>query len=279
MRRQSATAMLSALIGAAAAALAIVIAHQSAAPSTTAVITEPSGHVAFASRVSTTTPLTPRAVYEGDADGVVAIRASSHVSQASLVEPLGGGASEGRTDTGTGIVLSATGLILTNDHVVAGAQTITVSLDGQGSHTRAATVVGADPSKDLALLRIDPTGENLHALTLAASGDAEVGEPAYAIGNPFGLNWTLTTGVVSALNRDIRAPDGATISQALQTDAPLNPGNSGGPLLDDTGAVIGINSQIVSSSSSREGAGSEGVGFAISVATVRSFLNELKVDV
>jgi putative serine protease PepD len=171
-------------------------------------------------------------------------------------------------------------LILTNNHVVEGASQITVSLDGAGGTTRTARVVAADPTKDLALLRIDTSGLQLHPLKLAPATGVEVGEPAYAIGNPFGLNWTLTTGVVSALNRTIKAPDGASITGAIQTDAALNPGNSGGPLLDDHGLVIGVNSQIVSGSASAGSqGGSSGVGFAISTATVRAFLASRNVTV
>src|ERR1035437_7819634 len=194
--------------------------------------------------------------------------------------PFNAGQGATRTDTGTGIVLTSTGLILTNEHVIDGASSITVSLEGHSGRTATAHVVGADRSKDLALLRIDPAGATLHPLKLASSSGIEVGDPAYAIGNPFGLNWTLTTGIVSALHREIKAPDGTAIANVIQTDAALNPGNSGGPLLDASGEVIGVNSQILSSSSSTGAqGGSEGVGFAISTTTIRAFLAALNAGV
>jgi S1-C subfamily serine protease len=278
MRRHRTTSLLSAALGGVAAALTLTLAHPFATSNHKTVVRS-SGEAAFASSVTTTGALTPRAIYESDAHGVVAIKAGSGASQTR--SPFPGQQEQRRTDTGSGIVIAANGLILTNEHVIDGAGSITVSLDGHSEHTRAATVVGADRSKDLALLRIDPAGATLHPLKLASSSSsAEVGDPAYAIGNPFGLNWTLTTGIVSALNRQIRAPDGTAITHVIQTDAALNPGNSGGPLLDSSGSVIGVNSQIVSGSSTAGSqGGSVGLGFAISAPTVRAFLGELKVVV
>ena len=141
----------------------------------------------------------------------------------------------------------------------------------------------ADASEDLALLKIDATGLRLAPLALGDSSALSVGDPTYAIGNPYGLDRTLTTGVISALGRTISAPDGASIGNAIQTDAALNPGNSGGPLLDAVGRVIGINSQIATGSQQGGGgggfgalaegqAGSAGIGFAVPVNTVKSFI-------
>jgi putative serine protease PepD len=262
--------LISAAIGGLAAALAIVLGHPFSATQKQ-VVMRPSGGTTFASQLTATTPLTPREVYERDARGVVAIRATTSGSPQSP-SPFGAEQSTRQTDTGSGIVLSTSGLILTNDHVVERAGTITVSLDGASGQTRQASVIAADPSHDLALLKISPSGLTLHPLSLANSSATQVGDPAYAIGNPFGLNWTLTTGVVSALNRQIKAPDEATISHVIQTDAALNPGNSGGPLINASGAVIGVNSQIASASTSGGQGGSTGVGFAISSNTVKSFL-------
>jgi len=263
--------LISAAIGGLAAALAIVLGHPFAASTQKQVLMRPSGGTTFASQLTATTPLTPREVYERDARGVVAIRATSGAAPQAL-SPFGAEQGRGQTDTGTGIVLSTSGLIVTNDHVVERAGTITVSLDGSSGQTRQASVIATDPSHDLALLKIAPNGLTLHPLSLANSSATQVGDPAYAIGNPFGLNWTLTTGVVSALNRQIKAPDEATISHVIQTDAALNPGNSGGPLINASGAVIGVNSQIASASSSGGQGGSTGVGFAISSNTVKTFL-------
>jgi putative serine protease PepD len=175
--------------------------------------------------------------------------------------------------TGSGFVVSKDGLIVTNDHVVDGASQVQVKI-GTSNQAEDATVVGADPSRDLALLKVD--GHNLPTLSLGDSSSVGVGDPTYAIGNPFGLDHTLTTGIVSALQRNLQAPDGATISGAIQTDAALNPGNSGGPLLDSSGKVIGVNSQIQTGSSSGAEAGNVGIGFAIPASTVKSFVAEAK---
>jgi putative serine protease PepD len=175
--------------------------------------------------------------------------------------------------TGSGFVVSKDGLIVTNDHVVDGASQVQVKI-GTSNQAQDATVVGADPSRDLALLKVDAS--NLPTLSLGDSSSVGVGDPTYAIGNPFGLDHTLTTGIVSALQRSLQAPDGATISGAIQTDAALNPGNSGGPLLDSSGKVIGVNSQIQTGSSSGAEAGNVGIGFAIPSSTVKSFIAEAK---
>jgi putative serine protease PepD len=175
--------------------------------------------------------------------------------------------------TGSGFVVSKDGLIVTNDHVVDGASQVQVKI-GTSDKAQDATVVGADPSRDLALLKVDAS--NLPTLSLGDSSSVGVGDPTYAIGNPFGLDHTLTTGIVSALQRSLQAPDGATISGAIQTDAALNPGNSGGPLLDSSGQVIGVNSQIQTGSSNGAEAGNVGIGFAIPAGTVKSFIAEAK---
>ena len=173
-------------------------------------------------------------------------------------------------DSGTGIVLNDEGLILTNDHVVAGASSLTVAAKGSSSDTRTATLVGEEANDDLALIKVDPSGLGLQPLSLVSSAPVQVGDSVYAIGNPYGLEETLTRGIVSALGREIAAPNGAKISGVIQTDAALNPGNSGGPLLNERGDVIGVNSQIASDAarSADSQPGSTGVGFAISANTV-----------
>jgi putative serine protease PepD len=191
-----------------------------------------------------------RRVYADAKDSVVAITARTDAGVA----------------TGTGFVVSSDGRIVTNDHVIAGARQVTVTFSGTGT-TRPATVRRADPAHDLALLDVDAQG--LHPLQLADAASVEVGEPVYAIGNPYGLDHTLTSGIVSAVGRDIRGPGGSTITGAIQTDAALNPGNSGGPLLDGAGRVIGVNAQIATASG---GGGNVGVGFAIGTDTLRSAL-------
>jgi putative serine protease PepD len=204
-------------------------------------------------RAVASTALTPTQIYKQSSPGVVAIKA---------VTPNG-------ADEGTGIVLNEKGLILTNDHVVAGAMSLTVAANGSSSATRPATLVGEEANADLALIKVDPSGLGLKALKLASAKNVQVGDSVYAIGSPYGLEETLTRGIVSALGRTISAPDGAKVTGAIQTDAALNPGNSGGPLLDDEGQVIGVNSQIASEASSvGSQPGSTGVGFAISADTV-----------
>jgi S1-C subfamily serine protease len=184
--------------------------------------------------------LTPAAIYERDAPGVVFIRAD--VVQVSE-SPFDVFPTEQRGEsTGTGFVIDDEGSLLTNAHVVENATAISVRF--QNGRTARARLRGIDPSTDLALLRVDPKGLDLEPLALGTSKDVEVGDPTVAIGNPFGLDLTLTTGVISAKARRIEAPNGFEIEDVLQTDAAINPGNSGGPLIDAAGRVIGVNSAI-----------------------------------
>lgn len=204
---------------------------------------------------TTVTPTTAQKVYAGAKESVVSITAD--------------GVDGGRA-TGTGFVVSSDGHIVTNDHVVDGASRITVTIGTRGL-TRTATVLQSDASHDLAMLDVDAAG--LTPLKLATASSVTVGEPVYAIGSPYGLDQTLTSGIVSATGRDIQGLDGTTISGAIQTDAALNPGNSGGPLLDADGAVVGVNSQIAGTGSATGGqSGNVGVGFAIGTDTVKSSL-------
>jgi S1-C subfamily serine protease len=185
--------------------------------------------------------------------------------------PFGLESQEQGTDSGSGFVINANGTILTNWHVVENAVKVTVSFGEDGKEITA-TVVGKDPSKDLAELRIPTEGLTLHPLRLGDSSTVEVGESVLAIGNPFDLERTLTTGVISALQRQITAPNGFKITDVLQTDAPINPGNSGGPLLNTRGEVIGINSQIETAGTD----GNIGIGFAIPINTAKAALPQLQ---
>jgi putative serine protease PepD len=170
--------------------------------------------------------------------------------------------------TGSGFVVSRDGYIVTNAHVVEGASDVTVKI-GDGEQ-RSARIVGSDPSTDIAVLKVEPGDEDLVPLAFADSDAVDVGDESFAIGNPYGLNRTLTTGVISALQRNIPAPNGFSIDGVLQTDAALNPGNSGGPLLDSSGRVIGVNSQIESRSGSNSG-----IGFAVPSNTVKTVVDRL----
>jgi putative serine protease PepD len=274
MSRQHIVSILAGLLGGLAVALVVLVAGPFGGGSVRTVRVTSGGSRAYASSEQLTEGTGASRVYAQDAHGVVAIRAEGAKREGGFF-----GEATQSVDEGSGIVISSSGLIVTNEHVIEGARSIAVSLDGEGGATRTATVVGEDPSQDLAVLRVDASGLALHPLQLAGSSTVEVGEAAYAIGSPYGLNWTLTTGIVSALDRTIHAPDGASIEGAIQTDAALNPGNSGGPLLNAAGEVIGVNSQIVSASASSTGeAGSSGVGFAISSATVSGYLRHLGIS-
>ena len=201
-------------------------------------------------------------VYRALSPGVVFIQSTSYARDFfGFVEPQQG--------SGSGSILDQQGNILTNFHVIADAQKLTVSLGGKKNYP--ATVVGRDPDTDLAVIRL--TEKPPGPLTVVPMGDSDklvVGQKVLAIGNPFGLDRTLTTGVISGLQRPIRARNNRLIEGAIQTDASINPGNSGGPLLDSRGRMIGINSQILSPSGS-----SAGVGFAVPVSIAKRVVPQL----
>jgi S1-C subfamily serine protease len=173
--------------------------------------------------------------------------------------------------TGSGFVLDKHGFILTNAHVVEGAHDASVRFETGGDLVDA-KVVGRDLSTDIAVLKVNPSDAKLKPLPLGNSTHVQVGDPAIAIGNPFGYDRTVTTGIISALQRQIRAPNGFTIGHVIQTDAPINPGNSGGPLLNAAGEVIGINSQIATAGSR----GSVGIGFAVPINTAKKVVPQLE---
>jgi S1-C subfamily serine protease len=210
-------------------------------------------------------------IYRHDGRGVAFIEAQSPPEESSSFGPFGGPSQGGGTATGSGFVIDGEGHILTNNHVVAGAKRIEVKL-GASNRTYTARVVGADPATDIALLKVDAPAGQLHPLVLGDSSKVQVGDPVVAIGNPFGLDRTVTSGIVSALQRQIQAPNGFSISHVIQTDAAINPGNSGGPLIDASGSVIGINSQIQTGG----GRGNVGIGFAIPINTAREAVGQLE---
>ena len=173
--------------------------------------------------------------------------------------------------TGTGFVWDERGHIVTNFHVIQSANAARVTLADQSSYD--AALVGVFPDRDLAVLRIEAPRDKLPPISIGTSRDLQVGQRVYAIGNPFGLDQTLTTGIVSALNREIESFNGRTIRGVVQTDAAINPGNSGGPLLDSAGRLIGVNTQIASPSGA-----SAGIGFAIPVDEVNRIVPRLIRD-
>jgi S1-C subfamily serine protease len=217
--------------------------------------------------------LTAADIYKRYAPGVVYIK-SEIIEQTNNPFDFGFGGAQKSEATGSGFVIDARGDILTNNHVIDGATRDSITVQFADKKTVRATVVGKDPSTDLALLRVDPEGLDLKPLPLGSSRDVQVGDPTIAIGNPFGLDRTLTTGVVSALQRQIQAPNGFAIKDVIQTDAAINPGNSGGPLIDSAGRVIGINSQIETGGSGSEG--NVGIGFAVPIDTAKQILASLK---
>ncbi|RUM43658.1 MAG: 2-alkenal reductase [Hydrogenimonas sp.] len=170
--------------------------------------------------------------------------------------------------TGSGFVWDEFGHIVTNYHVIEGASEARVQLsDGRDYR---AVLIGASPSHDLAVLRINVPIKRPHPVMIGTSHDLKVGQKAFAIGNPFGLDWTLTTGIISALDRSMTEENGAVIRHLIQTDAAINPGNSGGPLLDSAGRLIGVNTAIYSPSGAYAG-----IGFAIPVDTVNRIVPQL----
>jgi len=233
--------------------------------------------------VRTTTPVvntaaastsgTPESVYNSTHTGVVSIVSTEGNTNS---DPFGGG-SGGGSALGSGILLDSGGDILTNEHVVDNASKVTVSFDSTPKITRTAKVVGTDPSTDLAVIKIDPSGLDLHPLTLGNSSNVQIGDTVYALGNPFGYTNSFSEGIISGLNRSIQAPNGFGIDGAIQTDASINPGNSGGPLLNASGQVIGINAQIATNTSTASGQGSSsGVGFAIPVDLAKTIITQLE---
>jgi len=208
---------------------------------------------------ASTTPLSVTSVYNRASKGVVEITATAG-SQ--------GFGSQGQRSQGSGFVYDAAGHVITNQHVVEGADSLSVRL--WNGATYKATLVGSDASTDLAVLKIDAPSSVIHPLALTDSSAVQVGQAVVAIGSPFGLEETVTSGIVSALHREMTAPNNFTITDSIQTDAAINHGNSGGPLLDLNGKVIGVTAQIESDSG-----GNDGVGFAIPSNTVKSIASQL----
>ncbi len=232
------------------------------------------------SAVSDTTPsgssdgLDAEAIYASTSPGTVSITATGVTSadQASSQSPFGGPQEQSEsTATGTGFLYDTEGHILTAEHVVNGASSVVVEL--QDGTKRKATVLGTDDATDVAVLKIDASSLNLHALTLGSSSGLDIGQSVAAIGDPFGYERSISTGVASGIDRTVSAPNGFTVAHAIQTDAALNPGNSGGPLVDANGKVIGIVDQIATNGGADQ---SSGVGFAVPIDLVAKELSALE---
>jgi S1-C subfamily serine protease len=268
-RRLLPIAVLSAALGALAAVAVVEGLDLGGRGSTTVVQQAPLGGSQTAND-SEGRALTAGDIYKRDAPGVVYVRAQI-VQRTDSVFDFGFPQEQQGVATGSGFVIGRDGTILTNAHVVSGASHVSVQFADK--QRVAARVLGKDPSTDLALLKVDPSGLKLTLLTLGSSKDVQVGDPAIAIGNPFGLERTLTTGVISAVRRTITAPNNFQIDDALQTDAPINPGNSGGPLIDATGKVIGVNSQIAAGGNGNNT--NTGIGFAVPIDTAKEIIPQL----
>jgi S1-C subfamily serine protease len=276
MRRFFRTSFGSALLGGAVVAafgwIAIAAGWIDAQSDSTATVVAPLA-TPVASKESGDTNVVNQ-IYRHDGQGVAFIESTEGAEESSSpLSPFGEGESSGGgIATGSGIVIDTEGHVLTNNHVVEGATKIEVKL-GSSNASHTAEVVGTDPASDIALLQVEAPADQLHPLALGDSSKVQVGDPVVAIGNPFGLDRTVTSGIVSALQRQIQAPNGFSISHVIQTDAAINPGNSGGPLIDASGNVIGINSQIETGGG---GNGNIGIGFAIPINTARDVANEIE---
>ncbi len=212
-------------------------------------------------------------IYKDAAPGVVQITATTEVVTPAdpFVNPFGPTVQTQKV-LGSGFVISKAGYIVTNYHVVADAKSVLVSFSNNESFQ--ATIRGSDPTTDLAVLRVKAPARALTPLTLGDSDRVQVGDDVVAIGNPFGLSRTVTAGIVSALQRQITSPNQYTIDHVIQTDAAINHGNSGGPLLDMEGRVIGVNAQIDTGSTGEQG--NVGIGFAIPSNTVRTIVGQIQ---
>jgi len=210
-------------------------------------------------------------IYRRDGQGVAFISATREAQEPAL-SPFGQPEEGGGVATGSGFLIDTEGHVITNNHVVEESKEVEVKL-GASDTSYSAEVVGTDPATDVALLKVDAPQDRLHPLALGDSSKVQVGEPVVAIGNPFGLDRTVTSGIVSAIQRQIQAPNGFSISHVIQTDAAINPGNSGGPLIDGEGRVIGINSQIQTGGG---GNGNVGIGFAVPINTAREVIAQIE---
>jgi putative serine protease PepD len=256
------------IIGGAVAggAIALAVSGGSTTKSVTTTVVPSSSGAAVPTSISAGKGLTVNAISKLATPGVVDIKVTA-TSAAPGGFGFGGGTQQTQGE-GSGVVYDMKGHILTDEHVVAGANSVRVTFsDGR---TFPASVVGTDKSTDVGVIKVDAPASELHPLQLADSSAAQVGDGVVAVGSPFGLPGTVTTGIVSATGRSIQAPNQYTITNAIQTDAAINQGNSGGPLLDSSAHVLGLNDQIETSSGS-----SAGVGFAVPSNTVKRVATEI----
>jgi S1-C subfamily serine protease len=257
---------LAALVGG-GAAVAIGAALESDGGGTTTVFSTVAGPVDSSTLIPADSPeaMSVQEIYQHAGPGVLQVTSTSVDSSEPFFGP------QPRVSLGSGFVIDKDGYVVTNYHVIESARQIEVNFSGDDRVQ--ATIVGVDPSTDLALLKINAQARALTPLPLGDSDAVRVGDAVVAIGNPFGLERTVTAGIVSALQREITAPNGYTIDKVIQTDAPINQGNSGGPLLNTRGQVIGVNSQIEPGDT---GSGNLGIGFAVPSGTLREVVAQLR---
>ena len=238
----------------------------SAATATTTVVTQSATPAAD----TTTAAKSVSQIYADNVDGIAEIKVRQKTTTGQSGFSPFGPQQQTQTAQGTGFEIDSKGDIVTNAHVVSGASSITVTTHSGKSYS--ATLVGSDQTTDVAVIHINASSGDLHPLSFGDSTKLAVGDGVVAIGDPYGLTDSLTGGVVSALGRTITSPNNHSIENAIQTDAAINHGNSGGPLFNDQGQVIGITSQIYSDSST---SGNVGIGFAVPSATVQKIVSEL----
>jgi putative serine protease PepD len=265
--------LLPSLAIAALAGAVIALIATSGGTNRTVTVVQPGKAAAVPSTLPTsltsTNGLTINQIFKQAGPGVVDIVVTSNVSNGGFF-----GATQQEQGEGAGVVYNKNGDILTDEHVVDNASSVTVTFED--GYKTSATVVGTDASTDVAVIHVNAPASQLHPIPLADSSTAVVGDPVVAIGSPFSLPETVTSGIVSAVGRSITAPNGFTIIGAIQTDAAINPGNSGGPLLDANGHVLGLADQIETNNSTPTGQGSSsGVGFAIASNMVAHIANEI----
>jgi len=233
--------------------------------SSTTTVVQPAGSSSIPTSFTANRGLSVNQIYRQASPGVVDIVVTSRSSGGGF-GLFGNGGGQQTQGEGAGVVYDKKGDILTDEHVVAGATSVKVKF--QDGYTASAKVLSTDPSTDVGVIHVNAPASELHAIPFSDSSAAQVGDPVVAIGSPFSLPETTTTGIVSAVGRSITAPNNYTITAAIQTDAAINPGNSGGPLLDAGGRVLGLNDQIQTNSGS-----SAGVGFAVPSNTVARIAN------
>ncbi len=229
------------------------------------VASAPAVQVSGARTASTTSTLTIQQIYRRSSPGVVQIVVNQPATSGGATSPFGTPAAQ---VTGSGFVIDSAGHVITNEHVVGGASSATVVF--ANGEREPARVVGSDASTDVAVVELEHHAHALTPLTLGSASSLQIGDPLLAIGSPFGLQGTVTAGIVSALHRELQSPNHFAIDGAIQTDAALNSGNSGGPLLDSHGQVVGVNSQIQSQSG-----GNVGIGYAIPIDTAKRIASQL----